>query len=132
MSTQSDDEARSALNKAAEAMRQQNKAEAFSWASRAARICPDLEEPWLIMAAVSDPYASLQYLNQALQINPQSEKAKKGIIWATKRLELINPQFGQTMRIQAAQPHPANPPAENTQQIRTRPSPKQKNTPING
>jgi lipoprotein-anchoring transpeptidase ErfK/SrfK len=114
-------EVRAALIKAVEAMRQKNKAEAFSWASRAARLSPNLEEPWLIMAAVSNPQASLQYLNHALQINPQSQKAKQGIIWATKRLEALYPPVEQTARIQPVQSTPSPLPVENTQKVTLKP-----------
>jgi hypothetical protein len=52
----------------------------------AAALCPDLEEPWLILAAVSSPRASVVYLEQALRINPKSERARMGMHWAVERL----------------------------------------------
>ena len=117
MTPETHDEVRAALAKAVEAMRQKNKAEAFSWASRAARLAPGLEEPWLIMAAVSHPQASLQYLNRAIQINPQSQKARQGIIWATKRLQTIS-AAGETIRLQTIPVRPqTSQSVENTRQI---------------
>ena len=99
------DEIRFSLIKAAEAMRLKNKADAFFWASKAARLAPNLEDPWLIMAAISNPQASLEYLNQALVINPDSQRAKKGVIWATKRLQTLNiPPQSSLKRIENTQP----------------------------
>lgn len=55
-------------------------------AIQAAQLAPDLEEPWLMLAAVSSPRASVAYIQRALEINPQSERARKGMTWAVKRL----------------------------------------------
>jgi lipoprotein-anchoring transpeptidase ErfK/SrfK len=121
MNNEAHEKVRLALLKAAEAMHQKNKAEAFSWASRAARLAPDMEEPWLIMAAVSNPQASLQYLNRALQINPQSQKAKQGVIWATKRLESGARPAGQTLKVQVGPHTQPVPTPERTQQITSQP-----------
>ncbi|MDO9547183.1 MAG: L,D-transpeptidase [Pelolinea sp.] len=46
----------------------------------------DLEEAWLILSSISDPKDSIEYLNRALEINPQSQKARKGMRWAVNRL----------------------------------------------
>jgi lipoprotein-anchoring transpeptidase ErfK/SrfK len=56
------------------------------WARIAAGINPDAEEPWLWLAAVSAPRASIEYLEKALTINPNSQRAKQGMHWAIKRL----------------------------------------------
>lgn len=56
------------------------------WAQRAASLAPDREEPWLWLAAVSSPRASLDYLQRALEINPASKRARQGIHWAIRRL----------------------------------------------
>lgn len=55
------------------------------WAERAAALDPKQEEPWLIIAAMAAPRASLEYLKQALAINPQSRHARKGMHWAIQR-----------------------------------------------
>jgi len=52
-----------------------------------AALCPELEEPWLILAAVGSPRASVAYLEKALRINPHSERARKGMQWAVGRLQ---------------------------------------------
>jgi tetratricopeptide (TPR) repeat protein len=58
------------------------------WARIAAKINPNIEEPWLWLAAVSSPRASIAYLQKALEINPNSQRAKQGMHWAIKRLRL--------------------------------------------
>lgn len=57
------------------------------WAQKAIGIHPDKEDPWLIMAAVASPRASIEYLEKALQINPRSKRARQGLEWAQTRLE---------------------------------------------
>lgn len=47
---------------------------------------PDLEEPWLILAALSEPQESIAFLKKALSVNPQSRQARKGMHWAIARL----------------------------------------------
>ena len=58
---------------------------ARNWALQAAKIDPEREDPWLILAAVSSPRASIEYLNRALEINPGSQRARKGMHWAIQR-----------------------------------------------
>ena len=55
-------------------------------AHRAAQLAPKHEEPWLLLAAIATPRASLAYLKQALEINPNSARAKKGLQWAEERI----------------------------------------------
>jgi lipoprotein-anchoring transpeptidase ErfK/SrfK len=78
--------AQQALLNAQVAVRQGNRQAARRCAEIAAALCPDLEEPWLILAAVGSPRASVAYLERALQINPQSERARMGMHWAVDRL----------------------------------------------
>jgi lipoprotein-anchoring transpeptidase ErfK/SrfK len=75
-----------ALATARKALREGKTNEVRFWASKAAKLDPNKEEPWLFLAAVSKPKASLGYLNQALAINPNSQRARKGIHWAVQRL----------------------------------------------
>ncbi len=75
-----------AIIEAKRALKENRKLDARRWAERAASISPDIEEPWLILAAVASPKASLNYLKQALKINPASARAKRGMHWAIKRL----------------------------------------------
>ncbi len=62
------------------------------WARVAAEIDPNIEEPWLWLAAVSTPKASVAYLQKALAVNPQSKRARAGMHWAVKRLR-VQPQL---------------------------------------
>jgi lipoprotein-anchoring transpeptidase ErfK/SrfK len=75
-----------AIAEARRALKENRKLDARRWAERAASISSDQEEPWLILAAVASPKASLNYLNQALKINPTSARAKRGMHWAIKKL----------------------------------------------
>ncbi len=78
--------AQQALLNAQQAIRQGDRQTARRCAEIAASLSPDLEEPWLILAAVGSPRASVAYLERALQINPQSERARLGMHWAVDRL----------------------------------------------
>ncbi len=78
--------AQQALLNARRAIEQGDRQASRRWAERAAALCPDLEEPWLILAAFGSPRASVEYLEQALRINPHSQHARKGMHWAVDRL----------------------------------------------
>jgi lipoprotein-anchoring transpeptidase ErfK/SrfK len=71
-----------ALNRATEALQRGDKHAARTWAQIAASIAPNMEDPWLILAAVARPRASIAYLERALEINPQSKRARAGLEWA--------------------------------------------------
>ena len=75
-----------ALLNARRAVQQGDRQTARRWAETAAAFCPDLEEPWLILAAVGSPRASVAYLERALRINPDSQRARQGMHWAASRL----------------------------------------------
>jgi lipoprotein-anchoring transpeptidase ErfK/SrfK len=75
-----------ALQKAQAAFQQGDRTAARDWAAEAARLEPGMEEPWLILAAVASPQASIAYLQRALQINPSSPQARQGMEWAARRL----------------------------------------------
>ena len=74
-----------ALHEAQRYLRAGDKASARYWAQQAANLIPDQEDPWLILAAVASPRASIEYLNHALEINPDSVRARKGMHWAIQR-----------------------------------------------
>ena len=74
------------LKQAYEALQRGDKQAARRWAQLAAQRSPDLEEPWLILAAVARPKVSIAYLERALAINPHSERARKGLEWARTQL----------------------------------------------
>jgi lipoprotein-anchoring transpeptidase ErfK/SrfK len=75
-----------ALGQAQLALSKGNRREARHWAEKAAALDPQREEPWLILASIASPRASLAYLNHALEINPGSLRARKGMHWAISRL----------------------------------------------
>ena len=77
---------RQAILNAQEALKRRELFEAGQWALTASNIAPDREEPWLLLAAVSKPPESIAYLQHALEINPQSERAARGMSWALNRL----------------------------------------------
>ncbi len=73
------------LHQAQNALRNNDKSQARQLATQAARLDPSLEEPWLILAALSGPEASIVFLKRALEINPTSQRARKGMHWAIQR-----------------------------------------------
>jgi lipoprotein-anchoring transpeptidase ErfK/SrfK len=78
------------LIKAKEALSKGDPQRARRFAHKAVKLAPDHEEPWLYLASVSSPKASISYLKKALEINPGSSQAKKGMRWAIKRLRKSN------------------------------------------
>lgn len=74
-----------ALRQAKLALQQGDRSTARRWATRAAALTPEREQPWLMLAALASPRASLAYLEEALEINPQSELARRGMHWAIQR-----------------------------------------------
>lgn len=87
MSDQSTYQLRLALVNAQIALKQKNKMDARRWASEALKIAPESEEAWLILAAVSSPSGSVAYLKKVLEINPDNERASKGLKWAETRMQ---------------------------------------------
>lgn len=80
-------QAQKAIQNAREALRSGDRSAARRWAEQAAKLAPQLEDPWLILASVASPRASLAFIERALQINPDSPRARKGMQWALKRLQ---------------------------------------------
>lgn len=85
--TPNQDQARYLLQQAKNALSQRRIDDARLLSRQASQLAPELEESWLMMAAVSSPQAALVYLNKALQINPDSDRAKRGLVWALSRQE---------------------------------------------
>jgi lipoprotein-anchoring transpeptidase ErfK/SrfK len=81
-----EDKYTSAINNANQALNQGARGEARRWAQIAARLSPHREEPWLMLASVSSPQASVEYLKRAQAINPHSDKIKSAMAWAQTRL----------------------------------------------
>jgi lipoprotein-anchoring transpeptidase ErfK/SrfK len=82
-------QAQKAIQNAREALRAGNRGAARRWAEQAAQLAPQLEDPWLILASVASPRASVAFIEKALQINPESPRARKGMQWALKRLQEV-------------------------------------------
>lgn len=74
-----------ALKNAYATLQQGDKHAARYWAQMTVAMVPNMEEPWLILAAVARPRASIAYLERALEINPQSKRAQAGLEWARKK-----------------------------------------------
>ena len=89
-----------AIRNAMQALERGDKTAAQLWAQRAASLAPHLEQPWLILGAASDPADSIAYLENALEINPDSVAAKKGLIWARKRLAEKKSQLSEPIQSQ--------------------------------
>ena len=103
-----------ALKQAYAALRSGDKQGARHWAQISASLAPDIEDPWLILAAVGSRRASLAYLERALVINPDSPRALKGLEWARERQnqEITRPVRRQAVPVStgadpATQPNPA-------------------------
>ncbi len=109
--TQKSSAAREAIRLSRIALQKGEKDAARSWAEKATALAPELEEGWLRLAATSRPQLSIHYLERALAINPQSERARKGMIWAKKRLSLsrskveeMTPSLGEEAKTEKTQP----------------------------
>lgn len=104
--------AQHAIQQAQLALQRGDRTQAREWARQASVLAPDLELPWLILAALAEPKESIVHLRRALEINPHSEAARKGIRWALQR-QRAAPSLSNTQPV-------ALPPAD-TRQVRTSP-----------
>jgi lipoprotein-anchoring transpeptidase ErfK/SrfK len=89
-----------ALIQGRRALDREDRQEARAWAVRALKLAPNQEEPWLLMAALACPRASIAYLSKALEINPQSKRARKGMHWAARKLRQENQKSQATIPTQ--------------------------------
>lgn len=113
MSLENERQARLLIAQALQALKAGSPASARTMAESAAKLAPELEEPWLVLAAASSPAESLEYLQQALKVNPSSQRARQGIHWAVKRIR--EEKARQAAAVQPAQPiQTVEPTAENT------------------
>jgi lipoprotein-anchoring transpeptidase ErfK/SrfK len=114
------------LLNAQQALQRGDRPAARRWAEKAVALVPDSEEPWLILAAVASPRASVNYLERALRINPQSQRANKGMQWAMKRLQqeqLENPGRGGASQPDSGRTAIAEPKTQPRVQITARSAP---------
>jgi lipoprotein-anchoring transpeptidase ErfK/SrfK len=86
-------------------------------AEAASIAAPELEDPWLILAGLSTPRESIGFLERALEINPKSERARKGMRWAVQQLREREHGTGQVHNLSTeagkhvqAERHPVTPP----------------------
>lgn len=88
-------EADRVLQDAKQALRDGLRDQARKLVTRSVELDPENEESWLILAALSSPNDSIEYLQTALRINPYSERARQGMQWALERAdkEEIQNQF---------------------------------------
>ena len=81
-------EARQWIAKAREALRRGDKSSAWKMGEQAALLAPDMEDAWLVLAASDpDPREALAYAQKALEINPSSTRAQRGVEWARGQLK---------------------------------------------
>ena len=81
-------EARDLIVKARDALRRGDKETAHSLGEQAALLAPGMEDAWLILTASDpNPEDALAYAQQALEINPSSERALRAVEWAIARLK---------------------------------------------
>jgi lipoprotein-anchoring transpeptidase ErfK/SrfK len=107
-----------AMQQAQKAMAHGDKIATRQWASRAAQVAPEQATPWLLLAAVANPQASIGYLRRALEINPKSDAARKGMHWAIKRLrEQPARPTPVPVAVPRAVPQPARVPAAPTRHV---------------
>lgn len=78
--------ANAAIQEALAALKRGDKVTAQRLAKEAAELAPESEAPWLILAALSAPEESVIYTLKALQINPESPRARQALAWAQSRL----------------------------------------------
>jgi len=84
-------ESQKAVQAAVDALRRGDKVKAQELAHIATMVAPDSETPWLILAALTSPAESLGYIQQALQINPNSKAALQAKRWALQKLHAQAP-----------------------------------------
>ena len=90
-------EAREFIAQAREALKKGNKESARDLGEKAALLAPDLEDAWLVLtAADSNPEDALAYAQKALELNPASVRARKGVEWAMAKLKQaqMSPEAG--------------------------------------
>jgi LysM repeat protein len=84
-----------AIQNAYRALLAGDKSAARRWAQQAAALAPAREEAWLILGFVASPRASLAYMEQAMRLNPGSQRAAAGLRWAQQRLAQPTPPLVQ-------------------------------------
>jgi len=90
-------EAHELIVKAREALRRGDKPAALQLGEQAMLLMPDMEDVWLVLAASDpNPQDALAYARKALEINPQSTRARRGVEWAAGRLNQVEASQDRT------------------------------------
>jgi lipoprotein-anchoring transpeptidase ErfK/SrfK len=92
-------EAREYVIKAREALRRGDRESAWRLGEQAALLAPTMEDVWLVLAASDpNPQEALAYARKALELNPESTRARKGVEWASSRLgqSQVHPEQART------------------------------------
>jgi lipoprotein-anchoring transpeptidase ErfK/SrfK len=85
-------EAQELIAKARDALRRGDKPTAWKFGEQAALLVPNMEDAWLILAASdSNPEEALAYAQKALELNPSSTRAQKGVEWAKGQIRQAKP-----------------------------------------
>src|SRR6185503_16221491 len=80
-------EAREYVIKARESLRRGDRESARQMGEQAALLAPHMEDVWLVLAASdANPQDALAYARKALEINPDSTRARQAVEWASQRL----------------------------------------------
>lgn len=83
-------QARELIAKAREALGRGDNETARDLGEQAALLAPDMEDAWLVLVASdANPEDALAYAKKALELNPQSIRARKGLQWAEGRLNQV-------------------------------------------
>ncbi len=97
-------EAREFVAKAREALRLGDRPAARQLGEQAALRAPNMEDAWLILAASDpDPREALAYARKALQLNPQSMRARRGVEWASGQLKQAQARSASPLQREPAQ-----------------------------
>ncbi|MGZ9221786.1 MAG: L,D-transpeptidase family protein [Anaerolineales bacterium] len=81
-------EAHEYVLKAREALRRGDPESARQLGEQAALLAPEMEDVWLVLAASDpDPREALAYAQKALELKPESTRARKAVEWASGRLK---------------------------------------------
>jgi lipoprotein-anchoring transpeptidase ErfK/SrfK len=81
-----------ALHRSQQAQLKGDRRAARRFAQEAVRLDPEWEDAWLMLAAFSEPRASIAYIEKALEINPQSTRAREAMHWAVNRARIQPPR----------------------------------------
>lgn len=80
-------EAQKAIQEAMAALQRGDTKNARLYALKASKLAPEEEQPWLILAGLSEPAESLVYIDKARAINPDNQTARRALEWVKQKLK---------------------------------------------